>query len=132
MLQKQITYIDYNGNERKETHEFNLSRAEIIKMNFKTQGGMIAFINKIIEAQDMPTLMDTFEDFILKSYGRTSPDGKRFEKDPQMTLEFTQTEAYSELLTELCSDAEAAVKFFEGIIPAENPKKSSIPAPDNK
>ena len=41
----------------------------------------------------------------------------RSSKSEQLTTEFTQTEAYSQLFMELASDAEAAAAFINGIIP---------------
>lgn len=40
MLKKTITYTDYNGNERKEDFYFNLNKAEIMRMEMSTRGGL--------------------------------------------------------------------------------------------
>ena len=117
MLKKVITYTDYDGEKRTETHWFNLSKAEILEMELLTEGGMEQFIQKIIEAKDVPSLVNLFKKLIEKSYGVKSPDGKRFVKDPENLKEFKETEAYSELFMELATDSDAAAKFVEGIIP---------------
>lgn len=119
MLKKTITYIDYNGTERKEDFYFNLSKAEIMEMEMGTTGGMVEMINKIVAAQDAPAIIDVFKKMILKAYGEKSADGKRFIKSKELSEAFSQTEAYSQLFMELATDADAASKFVNGIVPAQ-------------
>lgn len=123
MLNKKITYTDFNGVERTETFSFNLTKAEIMEMEMSTTGGLSEMINKIIEAQDTPSLIKLFKDLVLKAYGEKSADGKRFVKSPELSEAFSQTEAYSELFMELATDADAAAKFVNGIIPADAAKQ---------
>lgn len=119
MLKKTIAYTDYNGVERKEDFYFNLSKAEIMEMELGTAGGFAEMIQKIIDAQDGPTLIKIFKDLVLKAYGEKSADGKRFIKSEELSKEFEQTEAYSNLFMELATDANAASDFVNGIIPAD-------------
>lgn len=130
MLKKTITYVDYNGVDRTEDHYFNLSRAEIVKMNMSVSGGMIETINRVIQAQNVPELYSIFEDMIHKSYGVKTPDGKRFIKSEEIYMEFVQTEAYSVLIEELVTDAKAASDFFNAIIP-KSPAKPTLVSADN-
>lgn len=131
MLKKTFTYTDYNGVERTEDHYFNLSKAELMEMELSTAGGLAEMINKIVAAQDAPAIVKVFKDLVLKAYGQKSADGRRFIKSKELADEFAQTEAYSQLFMELATDADAASKFVNGIVPAmEN--KPSIPAPANK
>ena len=127
MLKKTITYHDYNGVEYTQDFYFNLSKAEIMEMEMGTTGGLAEMITKIVAAQDAPAIIKIFKDLILKSYGQKSLDGKRFEKSEKLYTEFAQTEAYSVLLDELCTNAEAAAAFINGIIPSnleESSKKA--------
>ena len=117
MLAKTIKYTDYNGVERKETHYFNYSKAEIAEMELSTAGGLSEMIKKITEAQDGPSIMKLFKDIILGSYGVKSPDGKQFIKSDELSKQFSQTEAYSELFMELVTNADAAAEFVNGIVP---------------
>lgn len=117
MLKKTITYTDYNGNERTEDHYFNLTKAEVVEMEMGINGGYTEMINRIISAQDAPTIMKTFKEFISKSYGIKSLDGIRFEKSEEISNAFMQTEAYSVLFMELCTNAGAAAEFVNAIIP---------------
>lgn len=117
MLKKKVTYTDYNGVERTEDFYFNLSKAEIAEMELSTAGGFAEMIQKVIAAQDGPTIIKIFKDLVLKAYGEKSPDGKRFVKSEEITTAFTQTEAYSQIFMELATDAKAASEFVNGIIP---------------
>lgn len=119
MLKKKITYTDYNGLERSEDFYFNLTEAEIMEMELGTAGGLAELIQKVIDTKDGPTIIKIFKDLVLKSYGEKSLDGKRFIKNDEVRDSFAQTEAYSILFMELATDADAAAKFVNGIIPAK-------------
>lgn len=130
MLKKTITYTDFNGNERTEDLYFNLTKAEILKMEMSIKGGLAERIKRIISAQDQPAIMEVFDDLITRSYGVKSPDGKTFLKNQALVDEFVQSEAYSVLFMELCTDADAAAKFINGIVPADVSKQ--LPADAGK
>lgn len=117
MLTKKITYTDYNGVERTETFYFNLSKAELMEMEMGTAGGFAEMLTRIVDAQDATSIIKTFKELVLKAYGEKSPDGKRFIKSPELAEAFSQTEAYSSLFMELATDADAAAKFVNGIMP---------------
>lgn len=119
MLKKIITYTDYNGVERTEPFYFNLSKAELMEMELGVTGGMTEMLDKIIAAKDAPSLMKTFKEMIMKAYGVKSDDGKRLIKSEELSIAFTQTEAYSVLFMELITDDKAAADFVNGIIPNE-------------
>lgn len=128
MLKKTIAYTDYNGVERKEDFYFNLSKAEILEMEMSTVGGLAEMINKIVTTQDAPAIIKIFKELILKAYGEKSADGKQFIKSKDLSNAFSQTEAYSVLFMELATDADAASKFVNGIVPADAvPDKPAIP-----
>ena len=133
MLKKTIEYIDYNGVERKEDFYFNLTKAEIMEMEMSTEGGLAEMIEKIVATQNTPAIIKIFKQLVLKAYGEKSPDGKRFIKSEELSSAFEQTEAYSELFMELATNADAAAKFVNGIVPSDiNGVKPSIPAPPMK
>lgn len=134
MIKKTITYVDYNGVERTEDFYFNLSKAELMEIEMSTSGGLVEMINRIVAAQDAPAIIKVFKDLILKAYGVKSLDGKRFEKSDKLRTEFEQTEAYSQLFMELSTDADAASKFVNGIMPSEASmiKKETNQAMPNK
>ena len=131
MFAKKIKYEDFNGQEREETFYFNLSEAELVEMESSVDGGLAAYGKRIIECQNVPEIMDLFKKLILISYGEKSADGKRFIKeDPargKLSLEFMQTNAYSELYMEFINHPESGAEFFNNVIPAklraENPQQ---------
>lgn len=132
MLKKTITYTDYDGNERKEDFYFNLSKAELIMMESSVAGGMKQRLEKIVQSRDEVSIMDTFKDLIHRSYGVKSSDGKRFIKSEELSIEFEQTEAYTELVTEILSGAEAASAFVNAILPKDLIKDAKAFAVDVK
>lgn len=117
MLKKTIKYTDYDGRERTEDFYFNLNKAELTEMELSVKGGLTAMINKIISAEDSPTLIKIFKDLILKAYGEKSLDGKQFIKSQELRDSFQQCEAYSVLFMELATDANAASSFIQGLVP---------------
>jgi hypothetical protein len=123
MLKKTITYVDYNDNERTEDFYFNLSKSEIMEKQLSVSGGYEEMLRKIINAQDVPTIAKLFKEIILGAYGEKSADGKRFIKKKELSEAFSQTEAFSQLYMELATNADAAAKFVNGIIPKDLAKQ---------
>ena len=117
MLKKTIKYVDFNGNEREEDFWFNLNKAELMEMEMSVSGGLAATIQRISAAQDTPSIIKLFKDLILMAYGIKSLDGREFEKSPEISRKFAQTNAYSELFMELATNADAAAEFVNGIVP---------------
>ena len=119
MLKKSIKYVDFNGNEREEEFLFNLTPAEVMEMELSTAGGLAESIQKVIAAQDAPSIIKIFKDLILKAYGEKSADGKMFIKSEEISRNFSYTNAYSQLFMELATNDEAAAAFVNGIVPAD-------------
>ena len=118
MLTKTITYTDYNGVERTEPFYFNLSQAELIDMQLGGKDGLYSDkLQKMIDNHDAAAIVATIKEFVLKSYGEKTDDGKRFIKSPEISKAFMQTEAYSQLITELLSDDAKSSEFILGIMP---------------
>lgn len=130
MLKKTIKYTDYNGVERTEDFYFNLTKAELMEMELSTTGGLAEAIQTIVQTKDTPGIIKIFKKLVLDAYGQKSPDGRRFIKNDELKAEFEQTEAYSILFMELATDADAAAKFVNGIVPNDidmNAAKAAIP-----
>ena len=123
MLKKKIKYTDYNGVEREEEFLFNLTKAELMEMQMSTNGGLAEMIAALVASQNMPEIIRIFKDIILKSYGEKSLDGKRFmkvdEKGNPLSVQFSQTEAFSTLFMELATDSKAAANFVNGVVPSD-------------
>lgn len=127
MIKKSIKYTDYNGNERTLDAYFNLSKAEIMRMEMSTKGGMAERIKRIVDAQDAPAIIEIFEDLIQRSYGVKTVDGG-FTKRKEDLEAFMATDAYSELFMELATNADAAAEFVNGIVPADVSKQAALAA----
>lgn len=131
MVKETITYTDYNGVERTEDFYFNLNEAEILEMEMGTTGGLSEMINKIVNTKDAPAIIKLFKKLVLDAYGEKSADGRRFVKRPELSEAFAQTEAYSILFMKLATDADAAAKFVNGIVPANRAQQAANALPTN-
>ena len=111
------TYTDYDDNQRTEDFYFNYSEAELTDLQFSVAGGLAGMIDKIIKTNDMPKLVELFRELIQKAYGEKSNDGRRFIKSPELTKEFTETVAYSQIYMRLATDSKAAQEFINKVVP---------------
>jgi hypothetical protein len=120
MFKHEVTYEDYNGVERKETIYFNLSKAELIKMEIGTVKGtsLSSMLQKIVDSNDNTAIVEWFTKIIEKAYGRKSDDGTKFEKSKEIYEAFEQSPAYDEFFVWLLSDTNNSTAFVKGIIPA--------------
>ena len=128
MLKKTMTYTDFNGEEKTEDFYFHLTEAEVANMEIDSEGGMSNKLRRIINSKDTTKLKEYFQSIILKAYGEKTDDGKHFIKNDKVSEMFSYTQAYSDLWMELITDADAAAKFVEGIMPEkilEEAKKSN-------
>ena len=136
MLVKDITFTDLNGNERTETHYFNMTRAEMLEYDsqFEEWDGVLPYLTMLAKEKSAKKMISVFKDLILRSYGEKTASG-RFIKSKELSDAFAASEAYSELFMEITmSDnaQEAAAAFINGIIPQVPDKPnniSPIPAP---
>lgn len=124
MRKELISYVDYNGTERNEEFYFNLTRAECIKLNNQTPGGLAAVLERIVKANDTAVIQATFEDLLGRSFGVKSEDGRRLIKGRNMEhfIAFQETPAYDELICKLISVPGYAADFFNDVIPTEQIK----------
>lgn len=129
MIKKTMTYTDYDGVQRTEDFYFNLTKAEVAEMQVSTVGGLDKMIKQIISEQDGKRIIELFKDLVLRSYGKKSPDGRRFIKNQELRDDFAQTEAYSDLFMELATDADAASAFVNGIVPNMDDLAAKVKAP---
>ena len=125
MIYRDITYTDYNGNERTDRFYFNLSRAELLRMQFTENGeGLEKKLQNIIKSNNNELIWKTFEEIVYNAVGIKSVDGKQFDKSVNAKKQFTESEAYSEFLYMLMTgnygkDPDYASKFISGLIDQE-------------
>lgn len=122
MLKKTIAFTDVDGNAATETHYFNLTTADLTKMQIREGEGFRDYINRIVESGDGQAIIDNFEKILRLSYGVRTQDGK-FVKPVGAFDEFMASEAYSELFMELVTNAEKSAEFIRGIMPKDLAEK---------
>ena len=128
MLRKVITYENpFTESETTEEHYFHISKADLVQMEMEEHGtrynsndgteltGMQAKLQRIVDSQDGRAIMEELRDIIRRSYGKK--EGDRFLKSKEIWDDFSSTEAYSQLIFDLCTSADAAAEFMNGIIP---------------
>jgi len=123
MLKKEITYTDFNGDERTETFYFNLTKTELAEMDIDAGGTLVNKLMRMYHTQDAAGIATFFKDFIVRAYGEKSDDGRYFEKGENYALgkRFTRSNAFDKMFIELLSDptGDQYKSFLLGVIPAE-------------
>lgn len=114
-----VTYEDFDGNQVQEELFFNLSKAELIRMELDNTIPLSVMASRM---QENPTGMDTYRFatyLIVKAYGMRSEDGRRFRKTEQQTADFETSPAYDALLEKFMADADFAAGFIGGLLPKD-------------
>lgn len=129
MLKKPITYTDYNGKNVTENFYFNLSTAELVRLEMSsmmisedmetTTGGLEQHMREVMASRSGKRIVEMFDMFVDASYGEKSEDGRKFVKNAEVLDNFKSTPAYDVFFMELITDAEAGSIFINGILPAE-------------
>lgn len=133
MHKEVITYNDLNDVQRTEDFYFDLSKPEIVKMQASTKGGYDVQLRSIAASLDGAKIMDFFENFIAKSYGVKSEDGRRFMKSEEISRSFMETPAYEVLFEKLVTDDKYAADFVNAVIRSKGSATvpTAIPAATN-
>lgn len=117
MLKKTITYNNLEGKKITDDFYFNLSKADLLRLEMSVAGGFVEHMQKMIKNNDNVGLFNEYEKLIKIAYGEKDVDNKRFIKSEALSEAFMQTDAYSELLMEITMDAKAAAEFLAAVIP---------------
>ena len=123
MIKKTIKYVDFNGTEREEDFYFHLSKSELLELSISKSGGLDVLMERLIKQKDVKEIFSIIKEFILRSYGEKSDDGKVLLKSDEISHRFMCTEAYDVLFTELVEDSNKALDFINGILPEDVRKK---------
>jgi len=119
MYKTSVTYEDsFTGNQVTRDLYFNLTKAEITKLQLSYKDGFDKYVREVIDSADPGKIMDLFEMLILKAYGVRTAEGD-FLKSKERSEAFVTTEAYSELFMRLIQNQEEQEKFFMGVIPKD-------------
>ena len=119
MLKKVVSYTDYDGNPAKLTCYFHLNKFEWLELEAYTKGGLIKNLESALETNNAKKTIDLLKKIILRAYGEKDPETGSFEKNDDLAIRFSRTEAFSELFYELAYNEQASKEFFIGLIPPE-------------
>ena len=94
MYKLNISYQDFNGNDRKDSFFFNYTEAEVLELDFQEKDGIEGYINRIIKAEDGKSIIKFIKEIILKAYGEKTADGRGFVKSKELSDSFASTNAF--------------------------------------
>jgi hypothetical protein len=103
---------------------FNLTKAELFdnldleKELTKLRNMFEGDVRKLGTAE-IKAVLELVKRFMRLSYGIRSEDGKRFSKNPEKWIEFTETAGYDAFLLSLFEKPEKAIEFMTGVMPAD-------------
>lgn len=129
MHKETITYNDLNGVQRTEDFYFDLSKPEIVKMQASAKGGYDVQLRSIAADLNGAKIMEFFENFIAKSYGEKSEDGRRFMKSEEISRSFMETPAYEVLFEKLVTNDKYAADFVNAVMRSKGNAAVSVVAP---
>lgn len=118
MIKKTITFEDLEGRQRSEDFYFNLTKAEILELQFSRVGGFAESLEAIVKASSTKDILGIFKTIILKAYGKRDFDNGHFIKTDELSEAFSHSEAFSNLLFELLDNELAAGEFINNLMPA--------------
>jgi len=129
MHKETITYNDLNGVQRTEDFYFDLSKPEIVKMQASAKGGYDVQLRSIAADLNGAKIMEFFENFITKSYGEKSEDGRRFMKSEEISRSFMETPAYEVLFEKLVTNDKYAADFVNAVMRSKGNAAAPAVAP---
>ena len=128
MIKKTLTFKNFRKETETEDFYFNMSEGELTLMHIRAidqkNESFSDKLDKISKGLQGAELADVIEDLVLRSYGVKTSDGKRFRKNPEILEEFTSSNAYSTLITELFSIEGSLAEFINGVVPDDLVKSS--------
>ena len=117
MIKETISYEDIDGNSKTMDAYFHLSMREMRQL---LKDGIQEKLDAVTSGKaSTDTTFDLIDILIKTSFGkRIESNGEaRFVKDPELTEEFMNSDAYDSLLGKLMSDDKFATRFFSGLVP---------------
>lgn len=123
MLRKPVTFKDFDGQKVTKDFYFNLTKAELIRLQVSMRGGLAERLQLIgrldpNEGENSKLILSTFENILKSAYGVRLENGA-FVKGEEHWAAFETTEAYSELFMQLVTNAKYAAEFIKGILPED-------------
>lgn len=119
MFERKFTFEGFDGKTYEDVWGFYLSKADLLQIQLGTFVGLDQLMKRLIETKNGKEIMAIVDEIIMKSVGHTSPDGRKFLRNDELRDEFRQTDAYSQLFSELVTDPEKVLDFIFGAVPKE-------------
>lgn len=117
-----ITYENFNGETKTKVVNFNLTEAELTKLqkDYLSEGGINKVMDEAIASGDTKQLLDFFELLVHRSYGIKSADGEEFDKSPEIMAHFEFQAYYSNLYMSFFEDeGRVGQAFIRAVMPAD-------------
>ena len=127
MHKHKITFEDFNGTERTMDLYFNLTEAEITKLqkDYIHVGGIDVVMKQAVDSGDTKQILDFFELLVHRSYGIKSADGMTFDKSPEIMARFENSAFYSPLYMSFFErEGAAGSDFIRSVMPTELIRKA--------
>lgn len=128
MVKETITYMNPFTEEMvTEDHYFHISKADLVEMDMEEHKatyrdkegneltGMRAHLQRIVDSEDAKAVLKEFKAILRRAYGKKV--GDRFIKNEETWAEFEGSDAYSELVFNLLTDADKIARFINKIVP---------------
>lgn len=138
MYKKELSYKDYNGQQRTETFWFHLNQVELVDIEVSVDSnGLASYLDYLQKSNDRAKIISFFKMLIQKSFGKKTEDG-RFVKSDRIWEEFSSTAAYPALFMTLMKSEIEMEAFTNGIVPADIReqmtvnKKNSVESPSER
>lgn len=124
MFKHTVSYVDFNGNDRKEDLYFHLSLPEITRLEAEIGKSLEEYITELVDQQKTTDLLGFLERVLLNSYGVKTTDGRSFHKSKDIRDSFEYSQAYAEVFEDVLLNPELAKKFGEKV--ADNGKRRDV------
>lgn len=119
MLERSFTYEGFDGKTYTDTWGFYLSKADLIEINYGSWVGIDVLLKQLVANKNGKEIVNIVREMVLKAVGKPSEDGRRFIRNQETRDEFYQTEAYSQLMSELLTEPQKVLDFLVAVMPKD-------------
>lgn len=117
MIEHEISYKNFDGNDVKTTFHFGLSKRELIELELDdgTNASMRDRLEKLTREKNNKEIFKSFQEIISMAVGRR--EGDRFKKHPEITADLVETNAFDEVVMDMMKNSGWAAKFITQMLP---------------
>lgn len=125
MIQKTITYVDFNDETQTETFNFHITKTKLtdhmvqLKPKFEEMQSRLSGDKRELNLDEVYMILDLIKTMIELSYGVRSEDGKRFRQTAEVYQEFRDSAAYDAMLTGFMEDPASGMEFMQAVMPKD-------------